>query len=328
MTTASEKMIQAIEYIVKPLSVGTNLAILHVLWAMVTGAFLQSRGAVHTALKMSGRTDSETKRGTTALRTGSWQIGELIERWREWVLANGEWSRREYEGWYALSCDVIVFPRLKLKGWVGKLYRGTFGRAVKAVGFGLIVEVGQYGTERSALLQEIVRSRNVIDSETQLQSDLLKAAAKQLGERGVFVHDAGVTVKAVQAAKMERFVIRLGKNCVARWNYLPTAAHGNRRKGDVIRPLARSRKGKAIAATDDPTTKTTFVQAGRLIQAWQWTNVVGYDERVSADADTYDIWVFLTRCMMNRSLWRPILKRQLPPFSVCTMTVGVWSSYH
>ena len=74
MTTASEKMIQAIEYVVKPISIGTNVALLHLLWAMVSGAFLSSRGAVHTALKLSGRSDAETRRGGNALRKGQWQI--------------------------------------------------------------------------------------------------------------------------------------------------------------------------------------------------------------------------------------------------------------
>jgi len=183
MTTATEKMIQAIEYVVKPLSVGTNLALLHLMWAMVSGAFLSSRGAVHTALKASGRSDEETRRSGNALRTGQWQISELIARWREWVKGQKGWDAREHEGWRAISCDVVVFPRLKLKGWVAKLYRGTFGKAIKAVGFGVIVEVGQYGQERVALLRQIIRCKNVEDSEKQLQADLLAAGAKTLGEK-------------------------------------------------------------------------------------------------------------------------------------------------
>ena len=140
---------------------------------MVSGAFLASRGAVHTALKLSGRTDKETRRGGAALRKGQWQIQELIDRWREWVLKQGDWEVREYEGWRAVSCDVVVFPRLKLKGWVAKLYRGTFGRAVKAVGFGVIVDVGHYAGERVPLLKQLIRCRNVEDSEAQLKAEAL-----------------------------------------------------------------------------------------------------------------------------------------------------------
>ncbi len=294
MTTASKKMIQAIEYVVKPLSVGTNIAMLHLMWAMVSGAFLQSRGAVHTALKLSGRRDEQIRRSGNALREGQWQIRELITRWREWVMSQKGWEVREYEGWRAVSCDVVVFPRLKLKGWVAKLYRGTFGKAVKAVGFGVIVDVGQYGQKRVALLRQIVRCKNTKDSEAQLQTDLLKAGANALGDKGVFVHDAGVSVRAVQTAGIERYVIRAAKNCVARWSYLPKKVHGNRQYGELIRPLARTRKGKETAATNDPTEETTFQYKQRTIRVQRWQDVVGSDDKVADDAQRYDLWLFLT----------------------------------
>ena len=85
MTTASEKMIQAIQYVVKQMGIGTNLNLFNLLWAMVSGQFLLSRGTVHLALKLSGCTDAETKRASNALRTGQWQIGELIGKWRNYI---------------------------------------------------------------------------------------------------------------------------------------------------------------------------------------------------------------------------------------------------
>lgn len=243
MSTATEKMIQAIEYVVKPLSIGTNIALLHLLWAMVSGAFLMSRGAVYTALKLSGRSDAEARRSGSALRTGQWQISELVARWREWVQMQEDWQVRQYEGWSAVSCDIVAFPRPKLQGWLAKFYRGTVGRAVKAVGLGLVVEVGHYEGERVPLLRQIIRCKNAVDGAAQLQTHLLKKGAQALGERGVLVHDAGVTVKQMQAANAERYILRLAKNCVARWAHLPDNAHGNRKYGNLIRPLARYRKG-------------------------------------------------------------------------------------
>ena len=326
MTTATEKMIQAIEYVVKPLSIGTNLALLHVIWAMVSGAFLLSRGAVHPALKESGRTDEEIRRGGAALRTGQWQIKELIERWREWVFKQGEWEVREYEGWRAVSCDVVVFPRLKLKGWIAKLYRGTFGWAVKAVGFGVIVDVGQYAGGRVALLKQLIRCQNIEKSEAQLKTDLLQAGAKALGEKGVLVHDAGATVKEMQAVGAARYVLRLARNCVARWSYLPEKAHGNRQYGDLIRPLARSRKGKEIASTDDPSETTSFEYKGVTIQVKRWRKIVSVDAKVADKGETYDIWVFLTRAIGSHCSWLPILTPQLRPFTNFILTDGLLSN--
>ncbi len=327
MTTASKKMIQAIEYVVKPISIGTNFALLHLLWAMVSGAFLTSRGAVHTAMKLSGRTDAETRRSGNALRTGQWQISELISRWREWVMKEGEWQVRDYEGWRAVSCDAVVFPRLKLKGWKAKLYRGTFGKAVKAVGLGIVVDVGQYGTERMPLLRTIIRCQNREDGETELKKELLQEGGRTLKENEVFVHDAGVSVKDVQEAGVARYVIRAAKNCVARWNYLPEDAHGNRQYGECIRPLARSRKGKKTESTNNPTIQTSFENQGRTIKAWCWQNVVGREDKISDKAQTYHLWVFLTRCIQIRLSWLRMLMPKPKRFSVYTVTVGLWSKF-
>ena len=326
MTAATDKMIQAIEYVVKPISIGTNLALLHVIWAMVSGAFLLSRGAVHTALKMSGRTDDETRRGGAALRTGQWQIEELIDRWREWVLKQEGWEVKEYEGWRAVSCDVVVFPRLKLNNWVAKLYRGTFGRAVKAVGIGVIVDVGQYAGERVPLLKKLIRCQNVEDAEAQLKHDLLKAGATLLGENGVLVHDAGATIKDMQKVKAKRYIVRLASNCVARWSYLPENAHGNRQYGNLLRPLARSRQGKEIASTKDPTETTSFEHDGHIIQVQRWRNVVSVDVKVSDEAETYDIWVFLTRAIVSHLSWVLILTPRPQPFTNSILTDGLLSS--
>lgn len=327
MTTASNKMIQAIEYVVKPLSVGTNLALLHLIWAMVSGAFLSSRGAVHTALNLSGRSDSETRRSGAALRKGQWQIRELIERWREWVMREGKWKVRKYEGWRAVSADVVVFPRLKLKGWKAKLYRGTFGKAIKAVGLGLVVDIGHYEGSRVPLLRKIVRCKNIEKSGQQLQKELLHQTAKILRKNEVFVHDAGVSTKEVQAAGIKHFVLRCAKNCVARRNYFPKDGHGNRKYGAYIRPLARTRKGKEVQSTNDPDTKTTFEHQGRTIKAWCWRQVVGGQDKVADNAQPYNLWVFLTPHFQPRSSWRQMLRRKLQRYSSYIVTAGLSSSY-
>ncbi|MEI2421488.1 hypothetical protein V6O07_14535 [Arthrospira platensis SPKY2] len=56
MSIAIARTIQLLEEIVKVLPVGTNLALLHLMWAMLNGSFLKSRGAVHGALAESGFT--------------------------------------------------------------------------------------------------------------------------------------------------------------------------------------------------------------------------------------------------------------------------------
>lgn len=68
MTTASQKTVQVLEQIVKVVPVGTNLALLQLMWAMITGAFLTSRGAIHAALALCGFESTEISRSWCALR--------------------------------------------------------------------------------------------------------------------------------------------------------------------------------------------------------------------------------------------------------------------
>ncbi len=56
------------------LPLGTNLALLHFMWMLVSGALLPPRGAIFPALKSTGLSDAATRRAWGALRKGVWQI--------------------------------------------------------------------------------------------------------------------------------------------------------------------------------------------------------------------------------------------------------------
>jgi hypothetical protein len=77
MSTASERTMHALEQVVKDAPVGTNLALLHLLWAMLRGAFLRSRGAVFSALQLAGFTVAQIRCCGQALRCGAWHICPL-----------------------------------------------------------------------------------------------------------------------------------------------------------------------------------------------------------------------------------------------------------
>lgn len=138
----------------------------------------------------------------------------------------------------------------------------------------------------------------------------------------------GATVKEMQAANAERYIVRLAKNCVARWSYLPENAHGNRRYGDRIRPLARARKGKETAATNDPSETTTFEHDGVTIQVQPWRDVVSVDAKVADEAESYDIWVFLTHAIVNRLFWPPTLRQLYKLFITSILTADLSNNCH
>ena len=159
MSTASERTIHALEQIVKDAPVGTNLALLHLLWAILSGAFLRSRGAVFSALQLAGFTVAQIRRCWQALRCGAWSIADLVRAWRSYVLSQGQWQPNSYEGYSPVAVDLTAFWRPRLKGRLSKFFHRVVGRALKGIGFGLVVQVGRVGEQRIPLLRHILRSQ-------------------------------------------------------------------------------------------------------------------------------------------------------------------------
>ena len=178
MTPASQKTLQVLEQIVKVVPVGTSLALLQLMWAMITGAFLTSRGAIHSALAWSGFESGEISRSWCALRWGKWHIQELIQRFRQQVAESGQWQSREYGGYRPVAVDTTAYWRPRLQGWPGKLFRQLTGKAMTGIGFGLIADVGQVGDQRLPLLRQIVRGQGPAGSEMSLKERTVAKAAR------------------------------------------------------------------------------------------------------------------------------------------------------
>lgn len=292
MTTASQKTLQVLEQIVKVVPVGTNLALLQLMWAMISGAFLSSRGAVHSALARSGFEAGEIRRSWRALRWGQWCIHELLQRFRQQVAQTGQWQSREYGGYRPVAVDTTAYWRPRLQGWPGKLYRQLAGKALTGIGFGLIADVGQVGDQRLPLIRRIVRGHDAAESEMSLKERTVFKAAGLLQADEVLLHDGGLSIAQLQAAGTARFVVRLGTNCTARRPYLPDNKGRGRppTRGTLVRPLARKWKDRTLPATP-PDVTTSFIFEGRTITAYGWLDVMRADLNVADDHERYSIWV-------------------------------------
>ena len=62
MPIVIEQTIQALQAVVQGVPVGTNLALLHLMWTLLNGSFLGSRGAIFPALQASGFGEQESRR--------------------------------------------------------------------------------------------------------------------------------------------------------------------------------------------------------------------------------------------------------------------------
>ena len=293
MSIAIIRTIQVLEEIVQILPMGTNLALLHLMWAMLNGSFLRSRGAVHGALVESGFTPGQVRRSWAALRYGVWSTTELVERWRAIVLREERWQPREYDGYRPVGVDITAFWRPKLQGWAGKFFYRLANRAIKGVGFGVVTQVGQVDGQRVPLLKRIIRVKRMEMSEADLKADILRQVSAYLDEREVWIHDAGVELADVQTANIDRYVIRLAVNVTGRRNYLPPAKDQGRpaEYGEKVRPLPRQRLEHLIEATS-PDVSTQFQFQGRTIQVQGWQELVRADQKVADATQTFTIWVF------------------------------------
>jgi hypothetical protein len=292
MLAAVERMITALDFVVQDTPIGTNISLLRLLWAMVNGSFLQSRGAVHGALSASNFSDEEIRRGWSALRYGAWTSAGLLSAWHIRVAAENEWRERRYGVYKVNSLDITGFWRPKLKGQVNQLYNATARRALPAMVFGVLVTSGEIKGKRVPLLQQIIRCE-AETSETEFHGKLLAEVAKASLPDEITVMDAGFELSELVAAKLKRFVVRMAINCTARRNRLPAykgrGAHP--KYGECVRPLPRTRLTKRIAATPCDATGT-FVYQGRTIRYESWHHLVTVTTPVAQANPTVSIHVF------------------------------------
>ena len=264
--------------------VGTNLGLLHLLLSLLSGRFLAARGAVFPALDGLGLTPEEVRRSEAALCYGRWQTTDLLGGWQRAVAQEGQFVPCEYEGVRPVACDLSAFFRPHLCGRDGPLldsrhYVSQAGRALPAVVFGLCAAVGQAGRTRLALPRLVLR-REVGECEADLQRRLVQQAAQVVAPAEALVVDAGFGLADLLAVPGLRFVARVRSNESARRNAVPAYKGRGRRpeRGQIVRPLARTRAGHVIEATP-PDEVTCWADGGHRLRAEVWGALVLPDGR-------------------------------------------------
>lgn len=268
---------------------------------LIRGELLASRGAVFPALFSLGLDNGEVRRSWAAMRYGSWGIETLLETWRKHVKSEEKWTPVACGGYKVKALDLTAYWRLRLQIAQSKHYDSTAGKALKAVVFGLIVEVGRVGEQRVTLLTDLLRADLDNPSETDLEKELLKRVAAGLEKDEIVAIDAGLKLKALFEAELEAFVLRLPKNFTARRNYLPEDKGGRPSEyGDIIRPLVRSYNGNTIEATV-PDRIEVFEEDGIEIRVEYWDGVVLRNQKVSEENKLF--WVVAVHSPLYDEPW-------------------------
>jgi hypothetical protein len=276
--------------IVQALPIGTNLAVLQLLWTLLSGHLLVTRGAIFPALLLAGLSVAATWRAWSALAKGHWEIGQLLMAFATVVQREGRWHPRRHGGYQALAVDTTAFYRPRLQHCPTTHYNTQAGKALPAIPFGLITRVGAVDGQRLAHLVRIVRADVDDPSEQALQRRTLTQAQALCTPQEAIVTDRGFKVAQLQAAGIQFYVARAAKNFTAR-RAQPPAYQGRGAKpkrGAYVRPLARRYKEHTLPATP-PDEVTTWNDGEHTGKAEIWRNLVLPD--AAPDAPTFNIVV-------------------------------------
>jgi hypothetical protein len=244
-------MVDVLSGLVAALPVGTNLGVLHALWAIVSGRLLAARGALVPALAACGLCAADVRRSWRAVAHGRWSCEQLVCALQEWIAQEQWWQAHEHGGYRPVACDITAFFRPALRNCRTKHYCSHSKRPLAAVPFGLLVRVGAVGKQRVPVPLAIVRADVNQKHETELMQRVLETAKRVLTPGEVLVADRGFRVPLLQGAGIAQYVVRCQKNFAPlRADVPPSQGRGRKRKwGDVVRPVARAPKGKLLAAT-------------------------------------------------------------------------------
>jgi hypothetical protein len=261
--------------VVAPVPIGTNRALLDLLWMLLSGRLLAARGALFPALSAMGWPAARVRRAWAALGHGAGTTDRLLRQWGALVAREGRWQPQEHAGYRPVAVDVTGFWRPRLRDCPTTHYHGAAGRALPAIPVGLIARVGSGGTQRLGLPLGLVRADPADPRPSVHTQTLLAEAVTRIEATDILVVDRGFGVAALQTAKADRYLARLPQNFSARRRTPPVYGGRGRpaTRGILVRPLARTYRGRVIAATA-PDAVTTWQEEGTELRAETWTDLV------------------------------------------------------
>src|SRR3712207_3925957 len=124
--------------VVAGLPIGTNLGLVLLLWMLLTGRLLSSRGALIPALSALGLPAPVVRRSWASLGHGAWTSEQLLANWGRWVDAEGRWQPHCYAGYHPVAVDVTGFWRPQLQGCPTQHYHAAAGKGLPAIPVGII----------------------------------------------------------------------------------------------------------------------------------------------------------------------------------------------
>lgn len=252
------------------LPIGTNQGIVHLLWTILTGKLLNSRGAIFPALSEAGLNDQQCRRAEAALRVGAIKIARLLERLSLLIPRECKSSPLLIGQWKPLLIDWVGFYRPQLKGCLTKHFSSVAGKPLPAIELGMIARCLSVDSRKIPLLTAVVRGGDTLS--------LLKATRTRMQKEDVLIADRQVKISHLHQENIRHFVIRGAIDFTARETTIPVKTGRGRKptQGQIVRPLARTYKTNKIGATQAHR-EESFTYQGRTLMASWFDNLVVKD---------------------------------------------------
>jgi hypothetical protein len=300
---------------------GTNLGLVGLLWMLVSGRLLESRGAVIPGLSAAGLPRGAVRRAWGALGQGRWRTSALLQSWQGVIAQEGQWQARTVAGYRVVAGDISGFWRPRLRSCPTTHFDGRAGKALPAIPLGIVARIGRVGAQRLGVPLALVRAP-AAGTERQ-EAAVVRAAWAACEPLDVLVLDAGFTLREVQEAGVTRYVLRQAKNVTARRAQPPARREGRGRpatRGALVRPLARTYQGRGLPATP-PDWVETWSEGDGLLRAEGWENLVRAD--APAGAPTFRLvvlrhprwrepWVLATPLPVSAAVLRALYLERWP----------------
>jgi hypothetical protein len=251
MSSIVYRMHDVLSQVVQRVPVGTNLGLLHLLWMLLSGRLLLSRGAVIPGLAALGLAEAAVRRAWAALAYGKWPAAQVLAAWEQLVREEKAFCAHQYGGYRPVACDLVGFCRPRLQDGSTTHSSSTAGKALPAMPLGIAARGGTVGTQRLAVPGVRVRSETTAPSATDVQTRLLQRTNEPLATDEALGCDRGLPLRQLQAAGLPRYGVRAPVNCTARRAALPAYPGQGRPpvRGALVRPLPRPYTGRTMAAT-------------------------------------------------------------------------------
>src|ERR1051326_8911755 len=148
--------------LVHRLPIGTKLAMAHLLFTLLWGNLLASRGALFPALAATGLKDTQVRAAHAALHTGVWSLAALLRRLAWLIQREGKAPCHAISGWRPLLLDWVGFFRPRLLGCPSTHFDSRAGKALPALEMGMIASLHQIGRRTIPCLIATTRSGDTL----------------------------------------------------------------------------------------------------------------------------------------------------------------------